>query len=481
MRHDAVDPYEPGVRDEVLDGAPQPRAARRGRRRRRHRGAPRTGCADGGSAGTPGPKRKTASSVPSTSTFITTRAASGIRAATESRDRKPTSLPSVEAHPATSRRKGAPSPPRPTGPASSPRDRRCPPDGPRRGRRRRSGARSPRGHPPRRGRSRTRGRRRAGRTAVTASVNRPVYAPTSRNVSDSRASAATDVEREPIVGVRPTAATPEELLRVLAPRRVEHHEHGAAHAAGRPPRGERERGGVPSAGTARAARRAAAIAFGTRRARKRLTRRFRPNQLCRRAWSSTPPSCHRGGAVGSVQAVGRDVRDHGVGLWSSSPACRRTRSRLPPSRSTRRCLAARPSRAPPPPRRRSERSPGNAWIPKSVEELRAHVVRLARSGGARPTDRRPSRCRRGPDRPASGHRPPGSRREAQPIPSSKRTPRRRRGTRTVPDPSGGQRDRAHLLVGSVHPIGPVCAPELADGGSCRSSLVKRISATSERH
>ena len=39
------------------------------------------------------PKRKTASSVPSTSTFITTRAASGIRAATESSDRKSTSLP----------------------------------------------------------------------------------------------------------------------------------------------------------------------------------------------------------------------------------------------------------------------------------------------------------------------------------------------------------------------------------------------------
>ena len=38
------------------------------------------------------------------------------------------------------------------------------------------------------------------------------------------------VQRQPIVGVRPTAPTPEELLRVLASCRVEHHERHAAQA-----------------------------------------------------------------------------------------------------------------------------------------------------------------------------------------------------------------------------------------------------------
>ena len=64
------------------------------------------------------------------------------------------------------------------------------------------------------------------------------------------------VEREPIVGTRPAAATPEELLRVLASRR------DRASRTWRPPRdpsprsGVKVRGAAPSATTAPAARRA---------------------------------------------------------------------------------------------------------------------------------------------------------------------------------------------------------------------------------
>ena len=107
--------------------------------------------------------------------------------------------------------------------ASSCSDPRCPPDGPRRDHRPRSGARSPPTRRPRPGRSRTRGRRRAARPLTSS-------------------------------------------------RR--------AGAGSRPARSD----GTPFETSRR-------NALGTRSARKRLAKRFRLNQLCRRAWRSTPPSC----------------------------------------------------------------------------------------------------------------------------------------------------------------------------------------------
>lgn len=41
-----------------------------------------------------------------------------------------------------------------------------------------------------------------------------------------------DVQGKPVVRLRTSPVTPEELLRILAPRRVQHHEGGAVGAAG---------------------------------------------------------------------------------------------------------------------------------------------------------------------------------------------------------------------------------------------------------
>lgn len=98
------------------------------------------------------------------------------------------------------------------------------------------------------------------------------------------------VQRQPIVGVRPTAAPPEELLRVLASRGVEQHEIDSAHPAGdlreagrcgeaTRAEGRREPGDEPQDGVRHS------------EGEEALDEALQAEPALRRAWRSTPPSC----------------------------------------------------------------------------------------------------------------------------------------------------------------------------------------------
>ena len=237
------------------------------------------------------PKRKTASSVPPRrpSSRPAPPRGSGRRRSPAIGSRPPCLRRTASS---TSRRRGAPSSLRPTGRASSCWNPRCPPDGPRRGRRPRSAARSPPTRRPRPGRlervdvdvRRVGGHRHREQARVRAHVEERVGPSSERGHR---------VQRQPIVGVRPTARPQKSsfafsqragssITNVTPPTRPLTSSRWAG-AGSRPARSD--------GATLETSRR---MAFGARRARKRLTNRFRPNQLRRRAWRSTRPSFQGG-------------------------------------------------------------------------------------------------------------------------------------------------------------------------------------------